>query len=338
MEPFTAEPIRIVYFGTPAYAVPALKALAVDERVTIELVVTQPDRPAGRGRKMTPPPVKQVALELGYPVYQPETLRTEADRAHIAGVDADLFVVAAFGKIFGPKLLALPRMGCVNLHASILPDYRGASPISASILEGNFRTGVTLMGMDMGLDTGPILAQRSIDIEPDDTTASLTPRLAEIGADLLIDSLDDLIWDRLRPIAQDDADATITRPMVKADGWIDWTQSAREIERQVRAMWDWPRAWTTLNGEPIQIHRSSVSSSNPQGGPGAISTGSEGALIATGDGSLLVEIAQASGGKPQPGQIVLAQAASRDAILGTLGAPAAPGVPLVRSAESPDER
>lgn len=330
MESFAAEPIRIVYFGTPAYAVPPLWALASDSRVRIALVVTQPDRSAGRGRKLTPPPVKETAAELGFEVYQPEALRTAADRAPIAATHADLFVVAAFGKIFGPKLLALPPMGAVNLHASILPDYRGASPISAAILEGNFRTGVTLMGMETGLDTGPILAQRTLDILPDDTTASLTPRLAQLGADLLIDSLDDLLADRLRPEVQSDAEATITRPLVKADGWIDWNLPAVSIARHVRAMWDWPRAWTTLDGDIMQIHRASVVAESPSREPGTICSGADGVMVATGDGGLLLDIVQLAGGKPLAGEIVLRRAVATDTRLGVEGQPEQPAVPLIR--------
>jgi methionyl-tRNA formyltransferase len=333
MEAIPAEPIRIVYFGTPDYAVPALEALAGDPRVNIALVVSQPDRPAGRGRKLTPPPVKTAALDLGLPVYQPEALRTEADREPIAATSADLFVVAAFGKIFGPKLLSIPPMGSVNLHASILPDYRGASPISAAILEGNFRTGVTLMGMETGLDTGPVVTQRSIDIEPEDTTASLTPRLASLGAELLIDSLDDLIFGRLRPIPQDDREATITRPMVKADGWIDWTLPANSIERQVRAMWDWPRAWTTLDGDPIQIHKAKVVEQLDLAKPGTVSRRTEGAAVSTGSGALLIEIAQAPGGKPIPGEVVLERAIRSGQLLGASDAPALPEIPLIRSVD-----
>jgi len=330
MESFAAEPIRLVYFGTPAYAVPALQALAFDDRVQIALVVTQPDRPAGRGRKLTPPPVKEAAGELGLDVYQPETLRTAADRSPVAAAHADLFVVAAFGKIFGPKLLALPPMGSVNLHASILPDYRGASPISAAILEGNFRTGVTLMGMDMGLDTGPVLAQRSLDILPEDTTASLTPRLAQLGADLLIDSLDDLLAGRLRPVVQCDTEATITRPLVKADGWIDWHLPAVSIARHVRAMWDWPRAWTTLDGAIVQIHRASVAAVSPSHEPGTLSHGTGGVVAATGDGGLLLEVVQLTGGKPLAGELVLQRAAGAKMRLGNEGEPERPAVPLIR--------
>ncbi len=332
MESIAAEPIHIVYFGTPAYAVPALQALASESRVMIDMVVTQPDRPAGRGRKLTAPPVKKAAETLGFAVYQPEALRTAADRDPIASVQADLFVVAAFGKIFGPKLLGLPKMGSVNLHASILPDFRGASPISAAILEGNFRTGVTLMGMDVGLDTGPVLAQRSLDILPDDTTASLTPRLAQLGADLLIDSLDDLMGGRLRPESQDDTEATITRPLVKADGWIDWSMPAISLERQVRAMWDWPRAWTTLDGVALQVHRASVVAGSAVGKPGSVTIGAAGAMAATGDGGLVLEIVQLAGSRPMEGRLVLERAADAGLRLGVEGGPERPSDPLIRPA------
>jgi methionyl-tRNA formyltransferase len=332
MEPFAAEPVRIVYFGTPAYAVPALAALDSDERVDVVLVVTQPDRPVGRGRTLTPPPVKSEAELRNLPIYQPESLRTEVDRERIAAVGAHLFVVAAYGKIFGPKLLALPPMGSVNLHASILPDYRGASPISAAILEGNFRTGVTLMGMDVGLDTGPILTQRSIDIEPGDTTASLTPKLAQVGAELLIDSLDALLNGSLRPESQDDRIASVTRPMVKADGWIDWSRPAVEIERQVRAMWDWPRAWTTIDGESLQLHRATVID-RTLGEPGSVTMSGEEAVVSTGEGGLVVELAQAAGGRPLAGRLVLGRAIREHVILGKSGTPEPAAIPLVRTAE-----
>lgn len=326
----TAEPIRVVYFGTPDYAVPALEALAVDNRVEVALVVSQPDRPAGRGRRLTPPAVKESALALGLPIYQPVLLRTESDRAPIAAADAHLFVVAAFGKIFGPRLLAMPPMGAVNLHASILPDYRGASPISAAILEGNFRTGVTLMSMDTGLDTGPILAQRSIDIEPVDTTTSLTPRLARLGAELLVDSLDGLMFGALDSIEQDDNQATLTRPMVKADGWIDWTQPATAIERQVRAMWDWPRAWTTLDGAPLQIHESAVVAGSTAARPGQLVLRPDGVAVVTGEDELLVLRAQTAGGRPLPGNLLLSRPAGAEAVLGDHGAPDAPPLPFIR--------
>lgn len=324
-----AEPIRVVYFGTPAYAVPALEALLTEPRVSVELVVTQPDRPAGRGRRLTPPPVADVANAKGITVYQPETLRTERDRAVIAQTVPDLFVVAAFGKIFGPRLLAIPRLGSVNLHASLLPSYRGASPVSAAILEGKRETGVTLMRMDTGLDTGPTLAVRAMSIASNETTASLTPRLAELGAQVLIDSLPALIDDSIRAVPQDEKQATLTRPLVKADGWIDWSRPAVEIERQIRAMWEWPRAWTTLNGEPVQIHRATVQEGPVEAAPGTVGPGPS---VATGAGSLKIEAAQRPGSKPLPGPAWLQQSDALGAILGAGNHPETHQLPMIRPA------
>jgi len=174
--------IRVVFFGTPEYAVPALAALAEDPRFTVVLVVTQPDRPAGRGHALLPPPVKMEALQRGLRVYQPESLRRHSEREPLIEADADVFVVAAFGLIFGKRTLALPRMGCLNLHASLLPKYRGASPVAAAILQGDRETGVSLMLMDEGLDTGPVIATATIAIDLADTTESLTARLAGVAA------------------------------------------------------------------------------------------------------------------------------------------------------------
>jgi methionyl-tRNA formyltransferase len=216
----------------------------------------------------------------------------------------------------------------------MLPSYRGASPISSAILEGRHETGVTLMRMDTGLDTGPMLAQRSIQIEPDATTASLTPKLAQVGAKLLTDTLGSLIDGSIVAVAQDDQQASLTRPLVKADGWIDWNQSAAEIERQVRAMWDWPRAWTTLLGEPIQIHRAIVEPSQSNSAPGKIESIDGYPAVATGDGQLLLEIAQSAGGKPLPGSVWLQQSRAIDKILGDSGAPLSPTLPMIRRSSS----
>jgi methionyl-tRNA formyltransferase len=249
---------RIVYFGTPDYAVPALEQLASDERFDVVLAVTQPDRPAGRGHKLTPPPVKVAAELLDIPVYQPESLRSPEMRMPLVEAAADLFVVAAYGMIFGEKTLAIPNIGCVNLHASILPDYRGASPISAAILEGRASTGVSLMVMERGLDAGPVIAVESIPIKPDATTGSLTVELATVGAHLVRDFLADFAAGKIIPKPQDTEAASFVRPLTKADGWIDWSKPAVEIDRHVRAMWPWPRAWTEIDGLMLQIHQSDV--------------------------------------------------------------------------------
>jgi methionyl-tRNA formyltransferase len=332
MNEFAAEPVRVVYFGTPEYAVPTLRTLTEDTRTEIALVVTQPDRPAGRGRTLTPPPVKSAALERGLLVYQPESLRTEAERKPVAGTVPDLFVVAAYGKIFGPKMLALPRLGSVNLHASLLPDYRGASPIAAAILEGQLRTGVTLMQMGRGLDTGPILAHRSLDIDPKDTTLSLTSRLSTLGATLLLDSLDEVVSGQVREEPQDHSVATLTRPLVKADGWIDWRRPAVEIERHVRAMWNWPRAWTTFRREPIQIHEAWVSRELATSRPGTVTCSGEGAAVSTGEGQLILQVVQSAGGVPVGGEEWMRRTNADGERLGATGAPDPPPLPIVRPA------
>jgi methionyl-tRNA formyltransferase len=292
----TGRQLKIVYFGTPAYAVPALETLAADDRFSVELVVTQPDRPAGRRRQLQAPAVKTAALQLGLPVYQPERLRTGDERAPLAAQNADLFVVAAYGLIFGPKTLAIPRLGSLNLHASLLPRYRGASPISAAILAGDERTGVTLMRMDVGMDTGDMIATKSIAIEPDDTTGSLTERLGEIGAQLALDAIPRWIAGELPATPQASTDASLVRPLTRSDGWIDWTKPADELERQVRAMQPWPRAWTTLpDGSPLQIAQASVADSNGAE-PGTVTVEGKFVFVATGDGSLQLSRVQPAGG------------------------------------------
>lgn len=288
-------PISMVYFGTPAYAVPALRMLAGDERFDIRLVVTQPDRPAGRGHRLLAPAVKAAAEVLALPVYQPETLRDEASRAPLVEAHADVFVVAAFGIIFGRKTLGTPRRGCLNLHASILPAYRGAAPIPAAILNGNAETGVTLMEMERGLDTGPIVDIVRTPITGDDTTASLTERLGSLGGRLVVDALPRWFAGDLTATVQPDA-ASAVRMLTKADGGIDWGRPAVEIERQVRAMWPWPRAWTVLEGKVLQVHRTSLGGSTPLR-VGEVTVHAGAVLVGTGTGALRLETVQPAGSK-----------------------------------------
>jgi methionyl-tRNA formyltransferase len=212
------DPFSVVYFGTPDYAVPALKSIASDSRFELRLVVTRPDRPAGRGRKMTAPPVKQVARSLGIPVYQPSSLKSPELRGPIASVDADLFIVAAFGLIFGTATLALPKVGCINLHASLLPAYRGASPISAAIAAGDQRTGISIMLMDSGLDTGPLIGQLQTPISAKDTTESLSTRLADLAAAGVVEFVPPFLTGKATAIAQGRNDGSMTRQLTKADG------------------------------------------------------------------------------------------------------------------------
>ena len=299
---------RIVYFGTPEYAVPALEQLASDERFDVVLVVTQPDRPAGRGHKLTSPPVKAAAEQRGIPVYQPESLRSPEMRMPLVDTNADLFVVAAYGLIFSEKTLAIPRIGCVNLHASILPDYRGASPISAAILEGQASTGVSLMVMERGLDSGPVIAIESIPIKPDVTTGSLTVELAIVGARLVRDHLAEFAAGEIVPKPQEERGVSFVRPLTKADGWIDWSMPAIDIERQVRALWPWPRAWTAVDGSIIQIHQSDIAIGDPNldGPVGRVGESQRFPVVKCGEGYLRLLRVQFPGKQSADASVALA--------------------------------
>ncbi len=335
MTPELAQPLRVVYFGTPSFAVPSLERLASLSEFNIRLVVTQPDRPAGRGRRLTASPVKLAAERLGVPLYQPASLRTPDLRDPIAHVDADLFVVAAYGVIFGPKTLALPRIGSVNIHASLLPRYRGASPISAAIASGDEVSGVSLMVMDLGLDTGPVISHRSIPIESVETTGSLTDRLAMIGADLVAADLLQFAAGALSPVPQPETSPSVTRPLSKADGWVDWNAPAATIERHVRAMWPWPRAWTTLDDTIVQIHKSRILDAIDSGGiekdPGTVVAAGTTPAVVCGDGrQLAVDVIQRAGGRPAPGTSLLGQKKDSQVVtLGMSGRPEGAGIPPV---------
>jgi methionyl-tRNA formyltransferase len=242
--------------GTPEIAVPTLAAVA--EHHDIVAVVTQPDRRRGRGRLLEPSPVKQWALEHGVTVLQPETLRDAAARQQLADLGSDVAVVVAFGQILPAEVLAIPKLGCVNLHASLLPRHRGASPIHAAILAGDTTTGVSTMLMDEGLDTGPVLLRRETPVEASDTTATLGERLGRIGAELMVETLKALRGGSLRPEPQEDAAATITRLIRKQDGQMQWRAPANELERRVRAMQPWPVASTRWEGTRIRVWKARV--------------------------------------------------------------------------------
>jgi len=312
---------RIVFLGTPSYACPALERLAARADAEVVLVVTQPDRPAGRGRKLHAPPVKALALDLSLPIVQAATLRTAEARSPLVAAQPDLIVVAAFGLILGHSILSLPPMGCVNLHASLLPRYRGANPIAAAIASGDQTTGVSLMRMERDLDTGPVYDQTEMDIIDDDTTGSLTERLGRRGADLLDQRLAALL-DGSAAAEEQGAGATCTRPMVKDDGWIDWTRPADAIERHIRAMWPWPRAWTTLpDGGRVQIHASNVVA-HPGVAPGTLASLGSDFVVGCGDGALRLRTVQTAGGKPGGGAILRPRiSTTADARLGQVGGP-----------------
>lgn len=247
---------RIVFMGSPEFALPTLRALT--QHYEVVGVVTQPDRPAGRGRSLLPPPVKVMAQEFGIPVIQPERLREPAAMQQLREWQPDLIVVAAFGQILRSEVLELPPFGCINVHASLLPRWRGAAPIQAAILHGDTHTGVTIMLMDSGLDTGPILSQRSIPILPDDTAGSLSQRLAHLGAELLLETLPPYLNGDLRAQPQDERLATYARLLKKEDGLLDFSQSAIELERRVRAFNPWPGAYMLWQGQVLKIHRARV--------------------------------------------------------------------------------
>lgn len=311
---------RVIFMGTPEFAVPALEALAREPSIELGMVVTQPDRPAGRGRRLTPPAVKVAADRLGLPLVQASTLRDPVIRDRIIGIRPDLIVVAAFGMILGRWILELPTRGCVNLHASLLPRYRGANPIAAAILEGANETGITLMRMDRGLDTGPMLAQLRIALRPDQTTETLTPELATAAAALLSANLGALLRGEL-PATPQPTGGTITRPMTKVDGWIDWTRRADEIERQVRAMDPWPRAWTTSHTGRIQILGACVVG-DAEGEPGTVIQSDHATRIVCGKGALTLLRVQPAGGRPLHGHALQhVRGLEHGDVLGRIGGP-----------------
>jgi methionyl-tRNA formyltransferase len=244
--------MSIVFLGTPAFAVPSLHAL-VDHDHSISAVYTQPDRPAGRGRQLTPSPVKLAAQELGIPIRQPPTLREPQTLADLAALNPRAIVAVAYGQILKQELLDIPPRGVVNVHPSLLPRHRGASPIPAAILAGDAETGVTIMLMDAGMDTGPVLSQRAIPIERSDDAASLSARLSHLSAALLADTLSGWLEGKIEPQPQDGSKATDCPLLRKEHGAIDWSLPAVDIWRRVRAYNPWPGAHTTLDGESVRI-------------------------------------------------------------------------------------
>ncbi|HOR00146.1 MAG TPA: methionyl-tRNA formyltransferase [Anaerolineae bacterium] len=285
---------RIVFMGTPEFAVPSLRALA--ERYEVTLVVTQPDRPAGRSRALRAPAVKAAAQALGLPVYQPESLRGPEALARLQQVAPTAIVVAAYGEILRRNVLALPPRGCVNVHASLLPRHRGAGPIAAAILAGDAVAGVTIMLMDEGMDTGAMLAQAEVPIDPDDTTGTLTARLAELGAQLLAETLPRWLAGEIEPQPQDGAQATYAARITKQDGLIDWAEPAEIIVRQVRAFDPWPGAYSYWQGRRLRVTRAeAVLAWCGREVPGTVLEMAAGPAVATGEGALLLHEIQLEG-------------------------------------------
>jgi methionyl-tRNA formyltransferase len=291
-------PLRVVFFGTPSFAVPTLKALLASRHAVVG-VVTQPDRPRGRGQKTSASPVKDVALSSAVPVMQPESVKTAEFSREFSGFGADIAVVAAYGQILTAPLLAAPRLGMINVHASLLPHYRGAAPIHRAIINGETTTGVTIMRMVKALDAGAMISADTVAIGHDETSVELEDRLSQVGAALLIRVVDDIAGGSIRETPQDDTAATYAPRLTKDDGVVDWSRPAVQIHNQIRGLHPWPHAVTFSGSERLILHRSRPTSEPPEKPPGIILTASGDRLsVATGEGALdLLEI-QSEGKRP----------------------------------------
>jgi methionyl-tRNA formyltransferase len=289
--------VRTIFFGSPDFAVPCLEA--VHDISEIAVVISQPDRPAGRGLAMRPPAVKKRALELGLEVWQPRKVRTAEFAEKLRALNADVAVVVAYGRILPRAVLDAPRTGCVNVHASLLPRWRGAAPIQWSIVHGDEETGVTLMQVDERMDAGPILATTSTPIAPDDDAVTLSERLSKMGAELLREQLANYVAGDLTPQPQDDDAATMAPLLKKEHGRIDWNKPARAVHNHIRGMNPWPGAHTVLGERRIKVHRTLATTLDPEGAaPGqVIALDPEGILVACAEGTLEIQELQESGRK-----------------------------------------
>lgn len=290
---------RVIFMGTPEFAVPVLATL-LQASFDVVGVVTQPDRPAGRGRKLEASPVKALAVQHGLFIMQPPTLKAPEAVAELAALQPDVIVVAAFGQILRPAVLDLSPYGCINVHASLLPRWRGAAPVQAAILAGDQVTGSTIMRMDVGMDTGPILAQAALAIQPDDTGGSLTERLAHQGAELLATTLPRWLAGEITPQAQDAGLATLCRPLRKDQGQIDWTRPASEIALAVRAFNPWPAASTLWQGLPLRILQAAALPGQTGDPPGQVMQVDGALVVTTGDGVLRLDALQLAGRAAMP--------------------------------------
>ena len=289
--------MKIIFMGTPDFAVGTLEEL-ITSGYEIALVVTQPDKPQGRKMELTPPPVKVCAQQHGLEVYQPTRVREQSSLEYLKKYEPDMIVVAAFGQILPKELLELPKYGCINVHASLLPNYRGSAPIQWSILNGDQETGVTIMRMDTGIDTGDMIAKRTVTIEEEDTGGSLFDKLAQVGATLLVDTIPSIVDGTATYTKQDEACATKVGMIQKSQGVIDFHRSARQINCQIRALNPWPSAYTKLHGKTLKIWKAKVVAADGKYEPGSIARITKGELcIATGEGLLSVLEVQLEGKK-----------------------------------------
>jgi methionyl-tRNA formyltransferase len=290
-------PLRIVFCGTPAFALPTLRLSIAQPDFKISAVVTQPDRPRGRGRETSLSPVKALALAAGIPVYQPEKIKSEEAQNYFQQVAADVVVIIAYGQIIPARLIAIPSLGWINLHGSLLPKYRGAAPINWAIINGETRTGLTTMQIEAGLDTGPMLLKYETEIGPDETAPQLTARLAEAGAPLVVETLRKLAAGEIGPMPQDYSQKTLAPPLKKEDGRVDWSLRAQQIYNRIRGLQPWPGTFTTFRekicnvwGKPAEQTTSSE--------PGSLVAIADKLLVACGEGTTLkLEFLQREGRK-----------------------------------------
>ncbi|MDX9850071.1 MAG: methionyl-tRNA formyltransferase [Anaerolineaceae bacterium] len=294
--------IKIVFMGSPEFAIPSLTGLM--KQFSVVGIVTQPDKPAGRGKALKAPPIKEIALSNNIECIQPQRLCDEGVYDKLRFWDPDFIVVVAFGQILRQDVLDIPKSGCINVHGSLLPRWRGAAPIQAAILNGDEETGITIMKMDAGIDTGPILRQRSMKIKNDDTSESLGKYLSQLGADLLLETLPDYLHGKINAIPQPEFGATYAPMIKKEDGFLDFSKSATELNRQIRAYYPWPGTFMEIGGERIKVLAANiVEETHLKPGERGLHSGFP--MVGTNSGGLVLESVQPAGKKPMPGKIFL---------------------------------
>lgn len=287
--------MKIIFMGTPEFAVPSLKAL-IDSEHNIIAVVAQPDKPKGRGHKLTPPPTKVLAEKFNIPVLQPDKIKTDEFLDELKELNPDVICVTAYGKIIPRSILELPRHGCINVHPSLLPKYRGAAPVNWTIINGGKVTGVTIMQMDEGMDSGNILLVREVRIGDDDDAEIMLEKLSKIGGEMLVETLKLLEEEKLNPVKQDESEVTFAPMLQKSDGDIKWEKSAEDIRNLIRGLTPWPGTFTKLDGKTLKIYKANIHKG--QGRPGeVIESGKNSMIVATGGGALEILELQIEGGK-----------------------------------------
>lgn len=300
-----SDSLRIIFAGTPDFAARHLDALLSSQHQVVG-VFTQPDRPAGRGKKLMPSPVKVLAAEKEIPVYQPASLRPAENQQLVADLKADVMVVVAYGLILPKSVLDMPRLGCINVHGSLLPRWRGAAPIQRSLWAGDAQTGVTIMQMDVGLDTGDMLHKLACDIGTEDTSATLYDKLADLGPQGLLETLSQLASGTAKPEVQDEAQVTYAEKLSKEEARVDWSLPAAQLERCIRAFNPWPMSWMEIDGQPVKVWRASTIDKQTDVAPGTILEASkQGIQVATTEGVLNLEELQPAGKKAMKAQDLL---------------------------------